>query len=107
MTSTRSRTLSSANAVEVQHLYVDADRQRKGVGRALMDRAVETARLEGGAGLWLSVWQDADWATGFYEAYGFRKVGVADFWLGRTRFLDYLMWFELGEALPTAIPTRR
>ena len=88
----------AANAMEVQQLYVDAGSQRKGVGRALMDRAVEFARQDGQAGLWLSVWQDADWATGFYEAYGFRKVGIADFWLGRTRFLDYLMWLELGEA---------
>jgi ribosomal protein S18 acetylase RimI-like enzyme len=90
--------VAATNVVEIQQLYVDTDSQRKGVGRALMDRAVEIARREGRAGLWLSVWQDAHWATGFYEAYGFRKVGVADFWLGRTRFLDYLMWFELGEA---------
>lgn len=83
------------DAIEVQQLYVDAERQRRGVGRMLMDRAVTSARDEGYAGLWLSVWQDADWATGFYEAYGFRRAGTAEFRLGRSRFMDYLMWLAL------------
>lgn len=87
------------DAIEVQQLYVDAARQRKGVGRALMDRAAAVARQEGRAGLWLSVWQDADWATRFYEAYGFRKSGTAEFWLGRTRFVDYLMWLPLDDSV--------
>ena len=84
-----------ADAIEVQQLYVDADRQRKGVGRALMDRAAASARQEGRAGLWLSVWQEADWATAFYESYGFRRSGTAEFRLGRTCFMDYLMWLPL------------
>ena len=85
----------AAEAVEVQQLYVDAERQGKGVGRTLMDRAAAVARDEGYGGIWLSVWQDADWATGFYEAYGFRRVGTAEFWLGRSKFMDYLMWYSL------------
>ncbi len=87
--------VQAAEAIEVQQLYVDADRQRRGVGRMLMDHAVATARAEGFPGLWLSVWQDADWATGFYEAYGFQIAGTAEFRLGRSRFMDYLMWFAL------------
>jgi ribosomal protein S18 acetylase RimI-like enzyme len=90
--------IPAAEAVEVQQLYVDAHRQRRGVGRALMARAVVTAREEGYPGLWLSVWQDADWATGFYESFGFVKVGTAEFRLGRSRFLDYLMWFAVDAA---------
>ena len=89
--------IPAADAVEVQQLYVDAERQRAGVGRALMDHAVSVAVEEGRAGLWLSVWQFADWATAFYEAYGFRAVGTAEFWLGRTRYMDYLMWVAAEE----------
>ena len=88
--------IPASGAIEVQQLYVGTDQQGKGVGRTLMDHAVDIARAEGSPGLWLSVWQDADWATGFYEACGFRKVGIADFWLGRTRFTDYLMWLALN-----------
>ena len=89
------KAIPASDALEVVQLYVDTVWQREGVGRSLMDWAVATARKEGRAGLWLSVWQDADWATAFYEAYGFRRVGTAEFWLGRTRFDDYLMWFEI------------
>lgn len=88
----------AAAAVEVQQLYVDTNRQRLGVGRRLMDRAVAAAREEGYEGLWLSVWQDADWATGFYEACGFRQVGTAEFWLGRSCYMDDLMWLAVGRA---------
>ena len=84
----------ATDAVEVQQLYVDAERQRMGVGRALMDQAVTVAVDEGRAGLWLSVWQDAHWATAFYEAYGLR---TAEFWLGRTCYRDYLMWVGVEE----------
>jgi diamine N-acetyltransferase len=84
--------IPAAAAIEVQQLYVDADRQRQGVGRTLMDRAAATALQEGQPGLWLSVWKDADWAVRFYEAYGFRRVGTADFRLGSSHYLDHLMW---------------
>jgi ribosomal protein S18 acetylase RimI-like enzyme len=86
----------AVEAIEVQQLYVDANRQRKGVGRALMDGAVAAAKEEGAAGLWLSVWQDAEWATAFYDAYGFRRVGTAEFRLGQSCFMDYLMWLALA-----------
>ena len=90
--------IPAADALEVNQLYVDAAWHRKGVGRALMDWSAAAAREQGCEGLWLSVWQDADWATAFYEAYGFRRAGTADFWLGRTCYEDYLMWLPLDGA---------
>jgi len=90
--------IPAVEAIEVQQLYVDANRQRKGVGRALMDGAVAAAREEGAAGLWLSVWQDAEWATAFYDTCGFRRVGTAEFWLGRSCYMDYLMWLAIQDA---------
>ena len=79
------------DGIEVQQLYVAPDQQRKGIGRMLTDRAVSIARERGADGLWLSVWQEADWAVNFYRAYGYRTVGTADFWLGRSHFTDFLM----------------
>ena len=87
--------IPAVDAIEVQQLYVDANRQRRGVGRALLDSAVAVAKEKDAAGLWLSVWQDAEWATAFYDAYGFRRVGTADFQLGQSCFTDYLMWLAL------------
>ena len=82
-------------AIEVQQLYVDSDHQRKGIGRLLMDQAVAVAGEEDQDGVWLSVWEEADWAIRFYLAYGFHTVGTTDFWLGNSRYRDHLMWFPV------------
>lgn len=85
----------ASRAIEVQQLYVGADHQRKGIGRLLMDQAVSVARQEAQDGVWLSVWEEADWAIHFYQAYGFHTVGTTDFWLGQSRYMDYVMWFPV------------
>lgn len=83
------------SALEVQQLYVATARQRSGVGRMLMDAAVERARARDIAGLWLSVWSKADWATRFYEGYGFEAQCIVPFRVGATTYDDYLMWLPL------------
>ncbi|MDX1516763.1 MAG: N-acetyltransferase [Woeseiaceae bacterium] len=83
------------NALEVQQLYVAPASQRRGVGRRLMDRAVEFARQGSRDGVWLSVWTDADWATAFYRGYGFAAIGTLPFTLGDSSYTDYLMWLPI------------
>ena len=89
--------IAGRNTVEVQQLYVSPDRQRGGIGRGLMDCAVAIAADEGADGIWLSVWEDADWATRFYEGYGMRSVAKLDFALGKTHYVDLLMWLPLSD----------
>lgn len=86
------KSVPAERALEVQQLYVAPDQQRRGIGRRLMDRAVAIARDVSMQGLWLSVWEEADWAIRFYQRYGFHTVGTTDFWLGDSHFNDFLMW---------------
>lgn len=88
--------IDADDAIEVQQLYVSSDHQRKGVGRLLIDQVLEIARARGAAGIWLSVWSEADWATAFYRSCGFVERGTMPFNLGTTEHIDYVMW------LPTA-----
>lgn len=81
--------------IEVQQLYVASDHQRSGVGRQLMDAALDEARRQRANGIWLSVWTDADWAVSFYRNYGFESIGELAFQLGRSLFTDYLMFRAL------------
>lgn len=90
------KSVPAMTALEVQQLYVSPDQQRRGIGRMLMDRAGEAARAASVQGLWLSVWEEADWAIRFYQRYGFSTVGTTDFWLGDSHFNDLLMWFATG-----------
>lgn len=82
----------ATSAVEVQQLYVAPDQQRLGVGARLMDRAVDVARGRCVEGIWLSVWSEASWATGFYRRYGFVELGTEPFCMGGTEHVDYVMW---------------
>lgn len=83
------------NAVELQQLYVLAAMQRHGLGRHLVDGVFEYARQNKVAGVWLSAWELADWATRFYERVGFTGIARVEFKLGATTFTDILMWQPL------------
>ena len=89
--------IDAAATMEVQQLYVSTDFQRRGIGALLLDEAVTTAIGRGVDGIWLSVWEDADWATGFYEKYGFASKGDITFVLASTEYTDHLMWLPVGD----------
>ena len=89
--------LTADSVMEVQQLYVSMDFQRRGIGALLLDEAVTTAKNKGVDGIWLSVWEDADWATSFYENYGFTSQGDVPFMLASTKFVDHLMWLPVGD----------
>jgi GNAT superfamily N-acetyltransferase len=84
-----------SNAVELQQLYVLATMQRHGLGRRLITAVLEFAQESSAAGIWLSAWEFADWATNFYERNGFAAIGKVDFKLGNTTYTDLLMWRPL------------
>lgn len=55
---------------EVGGIFVHPDHQRRGIGRALMDRARNSRPL-----LELNVFEANEIGRAFYDAYGFRLVG--------------------------------
>lgn len=88
----------AVDAIELQQLYVLASQQRHGLGRRLVDALLAIARQQGKSGIWLTAWQEADWALNFYRRLGFVKVGVTDFTLGATSYVDDLLWLPLPPA---------
>lgn len=89
--------LPSDNVMEVQQLYVATDIQRGGIGGSLMDQATIFGRENSADGIWLSVWEDAVWATKFYMKYGFEPMGELSFRLGTTAYRDLLMYLPLAK----------
>ena len=85
----------TVDAMELQQLYVLADMQRHGLGRRLVDAVRVRADESEANGLWLSVWEDADWAIEFYQKCGFVEVDTTDFTVGSTTYTDLLMWMPL------------
>lgn len=58
----------------IEHLYVDPEHQRRGVGSALLEEAKR--RMPGGFRLW--VFQANEPARSFYEKHGVRVVRLTD-----------------------------
>ena len=83
------------NAIEIQLLYVVPAFQRYGLGAQLVDVAIGKARDDGIKGVWLSAWEQADWAIGFYRKVGFRQVGTQAFRVGTTAFTDFIMYLAV------------
>ncbi|MDH4126911.1 MAG: GNAT family N-acetyltransferase [Gammaproteobacteria bacterium] len=83
------------HALELQQLYVLASHQRHGLGARLVQFLSKIAVRQQLQGIWLSCWEDADWALSFYLKNGFSRVGTADFAVGSTTYCDYLLWLAL------------
>ncbi len=66
-----------AHAADVVFLYVRQDRQRQGIGRALLEHLIDEARqIDGIEQLELSVSSDSTAARRLYEQAGFEVTGV-------------------------------
>jgi GNAT superfamily N-acetyltransferase len=66
----------SADAAEIAAIYVDPDRWRAGVGRALLGTALGELRDEGFATAVLWLLEGNDRALRFYESFGFARDGA-------------------------------
>lgn len=64
------------NDVHVENLYVDSDRRKKGVGRALMEKVFQEARRQGMDAVKLYA-SDSD-AVNFYERIGMHEAKGPD-----------------------------
>jgi ribosomal protein S18 acetylase RimI-like enzyme len=89
---------SHAHVQELKGLAVDPAHQRRGLGRALVQAAMEEARRRGGRKLTLRVLAHNDDARRLYAACGFRTEGIlhGEFHLGGAYVDDLLMARELA-----------
>lgn len=81
--------------IELHQLYVLGSHHGEGVGPALMDWAIATARAQGYGRLVLSVYVDNHRAQRFYVRYGFREVGRYSFMVGEQEDDDRIWVLDL------------
>jgi ribosomal protein S18 acetylase RimI-like enzyme len=82
--------------MELARLYVDARSTGGGIGAALMDACLDTARAAGCDYVWLSAWEENTGAIRFYRREGFLVLGRAVFMLGTDPQRDLLMGRAVG-----------
>jgi ribosomal protein S18 acetylase RimI-like enzyme len=79
------------NPIELVRFYVDQNFIGQGYGSALMQACIDEATRDGYTPIWLGVWEKNDRAIGFYEKWGFTRVGMKQFVLGTDPQTDVIM----------------
>lgn len=87
--------ITGERPIELSRLYVHQKFLGKGVGPALMDKCLATAKDLDRDVMWLGVWEFNPRAQSFYKKYGFVEVGEHVFQLGSDPQTDLLMQKQL------------
>jgi diamine N-acetyltransferase len=75
----------------LHRLYVETELQGRGLGRALLERALAHPRLAGADRVYLQVWAQNERAVRLYERFGFRRVGTTTFTVGAEAMEDLVL----------------
>ena len=83
--------LGGGPAMEIVRIYAEQAAIGKGVGRALMQYALDLGREKSKKWLWLGVWEHNHRAIAFYTKWGFEKFGDHPFVVGSDVQTDWWM----------------
>lgn len=84
-------------SLEIERIYVSREFQGEGLGRFLMDKAINIAAQRNKKYIWLGVWEKNDKALRFYQKSGFYQIGTHLFVIGDDKQTDYIMRKDLEE----------
>jgi len=83
------------SALQLSQIYVSSDQHGAGIGKALLDWAIATARAEDATALLLTVWEENHRAAAFYRKNGFDHIGDYAFAVGTQIDTDHIMRLAL------------
>lgn len=64
---------------------------KQGLGKFLINKAIEIAREQNKDKIWLGVWEKNENAIAFYEKMGFVHTGAHSFYMGDEEQIDLIM----------------
>ncbi|MEF2966264.1 GNAT family N-acetyltransferase [Paenibacillus sp. M1] len=78
-------------SLEVERIYIRSEFQGNGLGKYLIDKAMEIAIGQNKKRIWLGVWEKNENAIHFYKKMGFVQTGAHSFYMGDEAQIDYIM----------------
>lgn len=87
--------INDPQSIEIERIYVAKEFQGKSLGRALMNKAVATAKDREKSYLWLGVWEKNQKGIQFYEKNGFYIIGTHPFLMGEEEQTDFILRKDL------------
>ncbi|WP_057491477.1 GNAT family N-acetyltransferase [Streptococcus orisasini] len=86
------------NAIEIQRVYILKAFQGQGLGKKLLEFALEKAYASGCDWVWLGVWEYNFKAQALYKKYGFERFSQHRFMVGDKADTDWLLKKSLKQA---------
>ena len=96
VSSAREAPVDGCSEIEISRFYVQPRHHGKGIGKRLLDAALQHCRDKAAPSVWLATNAENDPAIAFYLAQGFEQVGETHFRIEDERYLNnvYLYRFE-------------
>ena len=82
---------AGSQVLEIQRIYVDDRFQKLGLGKLMLQKALEIAQESNYEWIWLGVWENNHKAIAWYQSQGFEAFGEHTFWMGEDPQRDWLM----------------
>lgn len=80
-----------ADSLEVERIYIRKSFQKFGIGKQLLNKAIELATELNKTTIWLGVWEENENAIEFYRKKGFVQTGSHSFYMGDDEQVDLIM----------------
>lgn len=78
-------------SLEVERIYIKKKFQKHGLGKHLLNKAMEIAMERKKKKIWLGVWEKNENAIAFYQKKGFVQTGAHSFYMGDEEQVDLIM----------------
>lgn len=78
-------------SIEVERIYIKNKFQKHGLGKYLLNKAMEIAIERNKKRIWLGVWEKNENAIAFYKKMGFVQTGAHSFYMGEEEQTDFIM----------------
>jgi diamine N-acetyltransferase len=78
-------------SLEMERIYIKNRFQKNGLGKYLLNKAMEVAVERNKKKIWLGVWEKNENAIAFYKNMGFVQIGAHSFYMGDEEQMDFIM----------------
>ncbi|WP_413306157.1 GNAT family N-acetyltransferase [Bacillus sp. 1P10SD] len=78
-------------SLEIERIYIKSHFQKHGLGKYLLNQAMELAMECNKKKIWLGVWEKNENAIAFYKKMGFVQTGAHSFYMGDEEQTDFIM----------------
>ena len=79
------------DALEIERIYIRGKLHKQGLGKYLLNTAIEIAIERNKDKIWLGVWEKNESAITFYKKMDFVQTGIHSFYMGNEEQIDFIM----------------